>query len=393
MELSSGPARCGNGASTHRLRSPHSIIGPVVLRVPSRWRSAHLVRRGLLFAFGVALAVVALLWSAKGVSGQNLGQAFQQASWAWILAAVAANALSVVAQGWAWRIGLRAGGVGDVPLRHAVSATWIGKAGNQLLPARVGEIARIAIVRRHVASEPGQLPRIIGSLVAQRAFAAIATFIAVVATTLSFPIPIAIPGGRFAPLAAFGGLIATTVLARRFGLGAHFRRVVPRRLRGLSDGLVSGAALIRPNRTAANALALHLFALVAQLSTMAFLLRAFDISTPITAPLMIVALVALAGAVPGVPGGLGVNQMFIVAPLGASYGVPASSALAFSLGLQATIAVVAIAGGLVALAHQRFASPMTALAGLGISRRRSPWIHRWRSPSNNEGLDDADIGS
>ena len=52
--------------------------------------------------------------------------------------------------------------------------------------------------------------------------------------------------------------------------------------------------------------------------------------------------------------GAGLNQAVLVAPLGAAYGISATSALAFALGLQATLAVVAVAGGLVVmLAHRR----------------------------------------
>jgi glycosyltransferase 2 family protein len=346
------PATRGNGLATS-LPSPTSTID---IHLP-QWLRSRIAGRSLTVAFALILTAAALYWSAKGVSRRELGVAFRDVNWWWVVAAVVANAVNVVAQGWAWRIGLRAGGVGDVPLRHAVSATWIGKAGNQLLPGRVGEIARIAILRRHVPSGRGQLPRIIGSLIAQRAFAITATLLAVVGAALSLPIPIEIPGGRFAPLGGLLAVVAAVTFAQRAGLWRRLVRILPQRVRRVSEALISGGSLMRPSRSAGHALGLHLIALAAQLSTMGFLLRAFEISAPITAPLMIVALVAVAGAIPSAPGGLGVNQIAIVAPLGASYGVPASAALAFSLGLQATVALVAVVGGVIALAHQRLSRP------------------------------------
>ncbi len=47
-----------------------------------------------------------------------------------------------------------------------------------------------------------------------------------------------------------------------------------------------------------------------------------------------------------------VRQAALVAPLGAVYGVGAPLALAFSLGLQATVVGVSLLGGGVALVHQ-----------------------------------------
>lgn len=333
----------------------------LVARLRSDWlalREAHLRRQRLLMlALGLAVALGGLSLSARGVDRGGLSRALRGVGWWWVAAAALAHAANIITQSWAWRLGLRAGGVGTVPLRHVVAATWIGKAGNQLLPGRVGEFARVAVVRRHSSREPGQIPRIVGSLVAQRVFATLATVMAVVCSALWLPLPIALPGGRWAPLLALVSLSALFLVAWRSGLGARMSGLVPARLRGIADGLARGAGLLRPSGDALGAAALHVVALGAQLATMALLLRAFDIATPATAPLMIVALMAIAGAVPSAPGGLGVNQIAIVAPLGASYGVPASSALAFSLGLQATVAVVAVAGGLAALMHQRLHRP------------------------------------
>jgi glycosyltransferase 2 family protein len=311
------------------------------------------LRTWLTGAAALLLGALALWFAARGVNRGQLSDTFQHVGWWWVAGAVAANVCNVVAQGWAWQLGLRAGGVGDVHMRHTIGATWIGKAGNQLLPAKVGEIARVAVVRRHTTGGPGQLPRIIGSLVAQRILALVATLVIVVVSALALPLPVTVPGGRAGPLLAVIAVVAVGLAAWRTGAARYLRRGVPRRVRGLAENLAGGAGLLRPSRDAGRALGLHTVAIGAQLVTMAMLLHAFSISAPVSAPLMIVALVAIAGAVPGAPGGLGVNQAAIVMPLGVSYGVSASSALAFSLGLQATIAAVAVVGGLAALVHQR----------------------------------------
>lgn len=89
-------------------------------------------------------------------------------------------------------------------------------------------------------------------------------------------------------------------------------------------------------------------------------MQAFDLATAMSAPLVVIAMVALAGAFPVAPGGVGVAQAAIVLPLHASYGIADADALAFALGLQATIALVAIAGGGAGVIHQRLARPHVA---------------------------------
>ena len=304
---------------------------------------------------GILLGAGALVFSARGVDRIGLTEAFRHVSWWWVAAAVGANVVNIVAQGWAWRIGLQAGGTGRVATRHAIAATWLGKAGNQLLPGKVGEVARIAMIRSHIAPDRRQLSRIIGSVVAQRAFSFLATFVMVVIVASVAPLPIHVPGGRWAPaaaLVAFVAIVTALCIARPFTRSGGTVR--SGRLRSMMTAFATGAGLLRPSRAAATALGAHLIAVSAQLTMLECLLRGFDVVAPPTAPLLIVALVGIVGAVPGAPGGAGLNQAVLVAPLGAAYGISATSALAFALGLQATLAVVAVAGGLVVmLAHRR----------------------------------------
>jgi uncharacterized membrane protein YbhN (UPF0104 family) len=302
-------------------------------------------------ALGLLVGAAALLLAVRGVDMAGLRTAFSRVQWWWVAAAAVANAVNIVAQGQAWKIGIRAGGMGEVRTRHAVAATWIGKAVNQLLPGKVGEVARIAVIRGHIAPDRRQVSRIVGSVLAQRVLNIVATLLVIAASTVVLPIPPAVPGGRWAAPAVLGALAAAAAavvaVRRRRTAGTADGGAIRRNVRGA----VEGAGLLRPGRQSAGALGLHLVAIAAQFAMMEFLLRGFAVSAPITAPLVIIALVGIAGAVPGAPGGAGLNQAALVAPLGAVYGVTPATALAFALGLQATLAAVAIAGGLVAGVH------------------------------------------
>ena len=337
--------------------SPHVFLTPLrrtTTRISPRWRKV------LVVALGIGLGAGALAYSARGVDRAGLAEAFGGVIWWWVAAAVFANIVNIVAQGWAWRIGLQAGGTGPVAIRHAIAATWVGKAGNQLLPGKVGEIARVALIRSHIAPERREVSRIAGSLVAQRAFCILATFVVIAVTASVMPLPVAIPGGRWAPLAVLLGTVATIAMLWVTKPFTFLRTGRSGRLHDMARAFASGAGLLRPSRAAAKALGFHLIGVVAQLAMLECLLRGFDVVAPPTAPLLIIALVGLVGAVPGAPGGAGLNQAALVAPLGAAYGVAPSSALAFALGLQATVAAVAAAGGLVAMLHHRRTCAMRA---------------------------------
>lgn len=311
-------------------------------------------RRWTLTVVGLAVAAAALAFSARGTDTAGVVAAFAGVSWWWIAAACLANCVLNVAQGWAWKIGISAGGMGDVPARHAIAATWVGKAGNQLLPGKVGEIARVAMIRSHLPAENREITRIAGSLVGQRVVNIVATLMVIAGIALVLPLPVDVPGGRFAPLMAVGAIVVlglTVAIARPARRGAD--AASGGRLRTLARLFVGGAGILRPSRGSATVLALHLIAVAGQITMLECLLRGFDVAAPPTAPLLIIALVGIAGAVPGAPGGAGLNQAALVAPLGALYGVSANTALAFAVGLQATIAVVAVAGGLVGMAMHR----------------------------------------
>jgi uncharacterized membrane protein YbhN (UPF0104 family) len=325
---------------------------PTITRARRLWDAIPArVRTSVGVLAGLTLAAAALVFAGRGVDRDGLVAAFADVSWWWVAGAAVANVLTIVAQGHAWRLGLRAGGMGEVKARHAIAATWIGKAGNQVLPGKVGEVARVALIRSHLPADRREISRIVGSVVAQRVVLIVATFIVITLAATVLGMPAEIPGGRWAPpLALLVMGLAGVLASRRRAPGAERPTG---RVRAVVARFAAGAGLLRMDRLAASALGLHLVGLSSQIAMMHFLMRGFGVSAPPTAALLVIALVGIAGAVPAVPGGAGLNQAALVAPLGAIYGVAPDTALAFSLGLQATLAGVAVAGGLVVAARYR----------------------------------------
>jgi uncharacterized membrane protein YbhN (UPF0104 family) len=312
----------------------------------------------LVAVAGAALAAYTL----RNLDFAALAGAFGGVDPVWVAVAAALECCSLACAGTAWRIGMGAGGLGSVPLRHVLAAHWIGQAANSVLPARLGEAARVMTLRRHVRDRPTPVAQIAGSLVAQRALAGIAAFTVVVLVAVAIPLPGPLHDLRWA---AFGALVAgvvTALVARRLGLGRRAARRVPARLRSVTDGMVAGAGVLGSARARNWSFALHVIELATQLGSIMALFLAFGLGTPLSAALMVFCLTATAGLIPALPGGLGLGQLALVVPLGAAYGVAAPLALAFSLGRQGIVMAVAVAGGLVALLHQRLSRRRATLA-------------------------------
>lgn len=319
-------------------------------------------RRRVIGLVATLLLTAAGLWFAqRGVDPGELAATFRGVRWTWVGAGACATVIQILMFGIAWRTGLRAAGVGDVALRHVISATWIGRAGNAVLPARMGEVARVVIIRRHLDAQDGSVPRLAGTLIAQRILGGMATVIIVVLVAMTMPLPV--PVSDLLGVGAGLGVVVVLAIALRgrIRLGARLEAILPRRMRGWVGSIIDGAGILRLRGPALASVGMHLVACIAQLTTVACLLRAFEVAAPASAPLVVVAMVALAGLLPTSPGGIGVAQAAIVAPLGTTYGVAADRALGFALGLQATVLIVAVAGGLLALTHQRL-SRMTVAA-------------------------------
>ncbi|MEO8289362.1 MAG: lysylphosphatidylglycerol synthase domain-containing protein, partial [Gaiellaceae bacterium] len=110
--------------------------------------------RMLLLVSLVVLAIVLVLWHGPDVG--VVEDAFRAVSWGWVAAAVLINLLSVAVRASAWRVVVKQAILPPwPPWRTVFSAFCVGLLGNAALPGRVGELARVAVVTRHLRRRPG----------------------------------------------------------------------------------------------------------------------------------------------------------------------------------------------------------------------------------------------
>lgn len=303
---------------------------------------------GLLVAVAGA-AVVALLVF-RGPDWGAVGHALTQMRWSWALGAVGINLVSALVRGLAWRTVVVEAVPAPYPsLLDFFSAVFVGIFANGVLPGRVGEVARVGVLRRHMPGRRGLWAPLIGSVVAHRLLE-IFPSIALIAWVLAAA---KIPAwGRTSLLAVLGlgcGLFAAgLLLARRHEHGA-----VPGagRIRAAVAQLREGLGVLRRPAPAAQAIGLQTAAWALQLAAVWTAMRAFNLSLPLIAAAAVLALMNVALILPLWPGNVGLQQAAIALPL-VPYGVAYAHGFAYGIGLQAIESSVGYVGGVVFLLRE-----------------------------------------
>ena len=306
--------------------------------------------RGVIIV-GLAAGVAALLWW-RGPAWSAVADAFAAVEWRWVAAAIGLNLLSVLVRAVAWRTVIKQAMEEPHPSFMLVfSAFSIGLFANAVLPGRIGELARVAVLDRKMPQRRGGTWAILlGTVFAHRVFdlvAAIALIIYVVSTAH-------IPDWAVTSLIAVvvGGvlLFSIAVLSARNhrvsdlgGLGA-VRKVVRLARRGLAVMREPGAALV--------ACAFQLLGWACQLLAVYTTMRAFGINEGLPAAGLVLVLMNVATIFPLWPGNVGLVQAAISLPLWRYYGVAKGTGVAFGFGLQAIEASVGVGVGLIFLARE-----------------------------------------
>jgi uncharacterized membrane protein YbhN (UPF0104 family) len=269
---------------------------------------------------------------------------------------VAVNLFSVIVRARAWNVVIRQSIPPPWPRSRTVfSAFCIGLLGNAALPGRVGELARVAVVTRHVRRRPGTWATIVGTVFAHRLFDVVVAVALVVFTLYTAPIP-----GWAEPVLAvvigigLGLLLASFLLARREP-GPVEDELGP--LRRLLDMARHGLTVLRRPGPALAALALQLVGWAAQLVAVYAAMLAFGIGASVPEAALVLVIMNLVGILPFWPGNVGLVQAAVAAAL-LPYGVSYGHGILFGIGLQAIEVSVGIGLGFFFLAREGFTFAM-----------------------------------
>jgi uncharacterized protein (TIRG00374 family) len=300
--------------------------------------------RLVLPVVGLGVAVALVVWR-----GPNVQDAFSAVTWEWVAAAVGLNLLSVVTRALAWDTAIKQ----SIPPPHpkfplVFSAFSVGLFANAVLPGRVGELARVAVLRRRLVGRKGTTATLVGSVFAHRMFDLFPALTLVVWVLFTAKIP----HWALTSIAIFLVVGVTLFLTAVF-LARRQRRELEElgRIRALLSRARQGLAIMGSPTAAATAAAFQFAGWVCQLFAVWAAMEAFDIHLPISAAGLVLVLMNVATIFPLWPGNVGLVQVAVAVPL-VNYHVASAHGFAFGIGLQAIEASVGVGVGLVFLARE-----------------------------------------
>lgn len=293
---------------------------------------------------GIAVSGLLLYWVLRGVDVAEVWFHLKGGNLWLLTAAVAVATSGFLLRALRWKLLLHPLNP-DTTLRNRFTAVNIGFAANNLLPARIGEVARCWAIAR---LERVPLSGAVGSLVVERFLDGVAVFslLAVALLHPGFPLEATVGGQPIRALVytvlGFMGIVfvavAALLLAPRAFL-ALARTVGDRLPAGMGDTLVaglesflSGLEALRSPRLLGGALlwSFGFWAWNAVSFWLAF--HAFGIEESYWTALFVQAVIALGVAVPSAPGFFGTFHAAAVIGLSEVHGIAEGPTLAFAFG-------------------------------------------------------------
>jgi uncharacterized membrane protein YbhN (UPF0104 family) len=265
----------------------------------------------------------------------------------WLGASLALSAVTLTLRGWRWHRVMRVAGV-DHRAADAYALTAVAYMGNNVLPARGGELLKVGILGTRSTSRRRE---ILGSVIAERLFDAGA--LAVLFVVLTWAGVDDAPTGRAAAYVVAGALVAAA---------AGFAAYVWLRRRGRFERF---ATLVRPVASASKVfihpagLTIGVLSLVIWMFeglNLVFIARSIGLHLTLLEGVLTTVLASLAAAIPAAPGYAGTFDAGLL------------------LGLKAAGAAGGAAVGVLLLARFMFFVPVT-IAGLVLLVVRYGGLH------------------
>ncbi|HLA96829.1 MAG TPA: lysylphosphatidylglycerol synthase transmembrane domain-containing protein [Anaerolineales bacterium] len=306
------------------------------------------------FWLGVAISAYFLYSVFSKLDFSEFWAAVRQANYWWILPGVSVYFLGVWVRAWRWHYLLRP--VKPVPTGAMFPIVAIGYMGNNIYPARAGELLRAYVLKRR---EGVSISASLATIIVERVYDGVVmlAFIFVNISELSRMTGFSIPVGRlelsiqavalWGSLAFFGALLVF-LLAAMYPAAADrlvvriTGRFVPQRLRlrllDLSRRFLGGLESLRSPQEALMVFLTSLVIWLLETGKYWFVMHAFDFKIDFFALMLMNGVVNLATTIPSAPGYWGTFDLPGIEVLKA-YGVNAEVAAGYTLALHIALLV------------------------------------------------------
>lgn len=300
------------------------------------------------FWLGVAISAVFVWLALRGLRLGDIWSAVRSARYWWLLPGVASYFLGVWARAWRWHYLLRP--LKRIPTRTMFPIVAIGYMGNNIYPARAGEVLRAYVLRRRQALP---ISASLATIIVERAFDGIVMLafvflnlpeLARLTTNSGFV-------GDIRTLALWGsgiflGAVVMFLLLAAFPSQAArmvawvTHRLAPTRFRpwiaSVTERFLEGLASLRSPADVLMVLVTSVVIWLFETGKYWFLMHAFPFEVSFFALMLMNGIVNLATTIPSAPGYIGTFDAPGIAVLSA-YGVPAETAAAYTLVLHGAL--------------------------------------------------------
>ncbi|NJM05081.1 flippase-like domain-containing protein [Candidatus Gracilibacteria bacterium] len=323
---------------------------------------------------GLLVSVVFLTLALRGLDFAHFVDALRSANYWWLLPGVGVYFVTVLVRTWRWHYMLRH--IKAVPVQRLFPVVVIGYMGNNVYPARMGEVLRSYVLRRN---EQVPMSASLATVVLERLFDGLVMLLFVFVTLPFVNLPTFLRA-----TVIFFSILFLIALAVFFVIATHpermarvyawlVDRLLPERWRarvhGIFDSFVVGLQSLRSPRDMVLIFATSTLIWLGETLKYWFVMHAFPFEVPFYVLMLMTAVVNLATTIPSTPGYVGTFDAPGIAIL-TQFGV-----------LQA------IATGYTIVLHITLWLPITVLGAYFMLRQSIGWADLDRAAATKDALE------
>lgn len=271
------------------------------------------MRKRWQLLLGIAVSAIFLYLALRGLKLGEMWSHIKTAEYWWLIPGVAVYFVGVWARTWRWHYMLRA--IKPIPLGRLFPVVCIGYMGNNIYPARIGELLRAYVLRR---KEGVSVSASLATIIVERIFDGVIMLLFVF-IGLGLPLGGAVPDDLrkyvilislffFGALAIFF-IIAASPKRAQMVYTWVIDRLVPARfrepVRGFADRFMEGLYFLRNGRDVAMIFVTSLVVWLAETCKYWFVMHAFDFSVSFFVLMLMNGVVNLFTTFPSAPGYIG----------------------------------------------------------------------------------------
>lgn len=300
------------------------------------------------FWLGLLISIIFLWLALRGLRLEQVWDVLKEANYAWLIPGVLVYFLAVWGRAWRWHYLLRP--IKKIPTTTLFPVVCIGYMGNNIYPARAGELLRAYVLKRR---EDISIATSFATIVIERVFDGV-VMLAFVFLNLAELARVTGASGFvgdirtlaiFGTIAFLGFLVAFLIMAAYPETAARFTKwviqtIVPQRFResaqSLADRFLLGLVALRSPRDVLMVFVTSVVIWLFETGKYWFLMQAFPFEVSFFALMLMNGIVNLATTIPSAPGYIGTFDAPGIAVLQA-YGVDKALAAGYTLVLHVAL--------------------------------------------------------